>query len=147
MLSLFPNWDFLEKLWWVDLGWLPVLHQTVPSFPFLSRTREENRTKKFVGWDKDSGVIHQYHHGQNRLYLEKFSITYHQLITNKGSEKSALVVAFGGGGKWFKPLLSLGQTDNSSSRFGGVGVVCTDAGEYMHRHNLTFASLMLTDKE
>ena len=37
---------WLKELWYVNVSWLPVVHQAILSLPLLSRTGGENTTKK-----------------------------------------------------------------------------------------------------
>lgn len=46
-------------LLWVNLRCLPGAHHVNLSFPILSKEGEENKMKKFMGWDEYRKIFHQ----------------------------------------------------------------------------------------
>jgi len=58
-------------MWWVNLGWLPGAHQTVPSFSFLSKAGGERKMKNLVGRDKNKDIAHQLLSQANQTQLGK----------------------------------------------------------------------------
>ena len=66
-------------MWWVNIGWLPGVHQAALSFRLLSRTGGENETKKLVGQDKDREITHQLPAQAKQTELGEIILIYYQL--------------------------------------------------------------------
>jgi len=62
-------------VWWVDPDWMPGAHQSCSITLLLSSIRERKYNEGFVSQDKDrERSLSNYHHGQNKLDMEKINL-------------------------------------------------------------------------